>query len=525
MKSIDPSLLHVIMLTIKIDSTDIPNEVLQMKRNSVLIIGAGGAGLTAAIEAAAAGADVTVVSKTSAGLASCTAYSAGMFTLPVCGISPEEHFSRTMETGKGLNDPVLVKILSEKSEESLRRLSDLGVGIKFTKGTASTRETAVCELMGGGGFVNQLVDIARRKGVRFIEWTVATSLEVTDGKVSGASFTDWRTGKSFSLKADAVIIATGGGGRIYRRSDNPARMTGDGYSLALRAGLDLIDMEFVQFYPIGWNEPGLPEWMADTGLVDHVRITDENGDEFLKRAIYEWGYKSGAEANLFARDRCSVLMAQKERSGRVLAHLEDADPGKWEDKGFRYSLTVDRRFFDGFRRPVRVSPIQHYMSGGIRIDEGCRTGISGFYACGEATGGVDGANRVGGNALSNIVTFGIIAGRNASMAEVWDTVLSREPERNMPVVSCEKGERPSELRSELQKASWELLGPIRNENGIRLAQEKIRDISERKMRIESPAEMLLALEMKGLIDTASAVADAALRRKSSLGTHFREDSR
>ena len=86
-------------------------------------------------------------------------------------------------------------------------------------------------------------------------------------------------------------------------------------------------MEFVQFYPIGWNEPGLPEWMADTGLVDHVRITDENGDEFLKRAIYEWGYKSGAEANLFARDRCSVLMAQKERSGRVLAHLEDADPG------------------------------------------------------------------------------------------------------------------------------------------------------------------------------------------------------
>ncbi len=493
-----------------------------MKQNSVLIIGVGGAELTAAIEAAAAGADVVVVTKTSAGLATCTAYSAGIFTLPVCGISPEEHFRRTMDVGKGVNDPSLVKILSEKSEESLRRLSDLGVNIRFTKGTASTRGTASNELMGGGGFIGQLVDIAKRQGVKFVEWTVATSLEVTGGKVTGVSAADWRTGKSFSLKADAVIIATGGGGRIYRRSDNPARMTGDGYSLAKRAGLDLIDMEFVQFYPIGWNETGLPEWMADTGLVDHVRITDENGDEFFKRAISEWGYKSGAEANLFARDRCSVLMAQKERSGQVLAHLEDVDPEKWGEKGLRYALTLDHRFFDGFRRPVRVSPIQHYMSGGIRIDGGCRTGISGLYACGEATGGVDGANMIDGNALSNIVTFGIISGRNASRSEAWDTDLGNEPEKYLPVVSAETGEEPSKLRSELQKASWGLLGPIRSEKSIRLAQEKIRDISERQMRIESPTEMLLALEMRGLIDTVAAVAEGALQRKASLGTHYIE---
>lgn len=496
-----------------------------MKQNSVLIIGAGGAGLTAAIEASLAGADVAVLTKTSAGLATCTAYSAGIFTLPVCGISPEEHFRRTMDVGKGINDPSLVKILSEKSEESLRRLSDLGVDIRFSKGTASTRVTAVNELMGGGGFAGQLVEIAKRSGVRFIEWTVATSLEMTDGKISGISAVDWRTGKSFSLEADAVIIATGGGGQIYRRSDNPARMTGDGYSLAKRAGLDLIDMEFVQFYPIGWNEPGLPEWMADTGLVDYVRITDEDGDEFFKRAITGWGYKSGAEANLFARDRCSVLMAQKERTGRVLAHLEDISPAKWEDKGLRYSLTIDHRFFDEFRRPVRVSPIQHYMSGGIRIDGGCRTGISGLYACGEATGGVDGANRIGGNALSNIVTFGIIAGKNAARGEPWETRPDREPEAYHPVVGSESGEVPSKLRAELRNAAWEHIGSLRSEKSIRIAQEKIREISESEMRIESRAEMLLALEMRGLIDTASAVADAAMKRKASLGTHFREDSR
>ncbi len=494
-----------------------------MGQNNVLIIGAGGAGLTASIEASLNGAKVTVLSKTSAGLATCTAYSAGIFTLPVCGVSPEEHFRKTMEAGKGINDPELVKILSEKSEESMRRLSGLGVTVRFAKGTASTRDTATNELMGGGGFVDQLVYIAKKHGVRFVEWTVATSLDVKDERVAGVKAADWRTGKSFYFKADAVIIATGGGGRIYRRSDNPARMTGDGYSLAKRAGLELIDMEFVQFYPIGWNEPGLPEWMADTGLVDHVRITDENGDEFFKRAITEWGYKSGAEANLFARDRCSLLMAQKERSGRILAHLEDASSKQWQDQGFRYSLTIDQKFFDHFRYPVRVSPIQHYMSGGIKIDNGCRTGISGLYACGEAAGGVDGANRIGGNALSNIVTFGIIAGRNAALAEVWDTDLSHEPERYPPAVSADGGEEPSKLRSELQKTAWEFLGPLRSEKGICIAQEKIRDISKRKVIIESPTEMLSALEMRGLLDTASAVADAALKRKSSLGTHFRQD--
>ncbi len=493
-----------------------------MRQKRVVIIGAGGAGLTAAIEASLAGADVVVLTKTSAGLGTCTAYSAGIFTLPVFGVSPEDHFRRTMDVGKGVNDPSLVKILSEKSEESLRRLSDLGVEIRFTKGTASTRDTALNELMGGGGFVAQLVGIARRNGVRFIEWTVVTSLDITGRRISGVSAADWRTGKSFSLEADAVIIATGGGGQIFSRSDNPARMTGDGYSLAKRAGLDLIDMEFVQFYPIGWNEPGLPEWMADTGLVDHIRITDEAGDEFFKRAITEWGYKSGAEANLFARDRCSVLMAQKERTGRVLAHLEDVSPSKWADRGLRYSLTIDQRFFDGFKRPVRVSPIEHYMSGGIKIDCGCRTGISGLYACGEATGGVDGANRIGGNALSNIVTFGIIAGRNAAGGESWETRPDHGPEAYEPLVNSGGGEPPSKLRAELRNAAWEHLGPIRTEKSIGLAQEKISVISEMEMRIESPTEMLLALEMRGLTDTAAAVADAAHRRKASLGTHYIE---
>ena len=216
-------------------------------------------------------------------------------------------------------------------------------------------------------------------------------------------------------------------------------------------------------------------------------------------------------------------MAKKEEKGPVFAHLEDVSYEKWEDRGLRYSLTIDHRFFDHFRRPVRVSPIQHYMSGGIKIDTGCRTGISGLYACGEATGGVDGANRIGGNAFSNIVTFGIIAGRHAAGDDVWETKFHHEPECCPPVANSEKGTAPSILRSELQKTAWDLLGPVRSEKNIIRAQSKIHDIADRKLMISRPTEMLLALEMRGLTDTASAVADAALKRKGSLGTHFREN--
>lgn len=495
-----------------------------MSKRKVVIVGAGGAGLTAAIEASLAGADVSVITKTSAGLGTCTAYSAGIFTLPVCGMTKEEHFRRTMEVGKGINDPSLVKVLSERSEISLKRLSELGVEIKFSRGTASSRSTAPNELMGGGGFTLQLLEIARKYNVRFIEWSVVTALDLAEEKISGVSAVEWRTGSSFSLKADSVIIASGGGGQTYRRSDNPARMTGDGYSMAKIAGLQLIDMEFVQFYPIGWAEPGLPVWMADTGLVDYMRITDEDGDEFFKRAIKEWGYKNGAEANLFARDRCSVLMAQKERMGPIFAHLEDVSDEKWKDSELQYSLTIDRRFLERFRRPVRVSPIQHYMSGGIKIDAECRTELSGLFACGEVAGGVDGANRIGGNALSNIVTFGMIAGRNSTNNLRWETKLNHQPECCPPVQNSEKGTEPSNLRAELQKTVWDLLGPVRSEKSIKDAQEKIHEIKEKKFLIKSPYEMLLALEMRGLTNTAVAVADAALQRKVSLGTHFREDS-
>lgn len=490
----------------------------------IVVIGSGGAGLVAAIVARKAGAEVLLLSKTTCrGSATCTAYSAGLFSLACCGLSPEDHYSKTMETGRYLNDRSLVRIMTEEAEKTLRILADWGVHIKMTKGTASVRETAPNSIMGGAGFLEELAGIAWKEGVKTMDWTVATSLQIKKDRVTGVTVQNWRTGKSKSIPAGAVILATGGSGRIYSHTDNPDRITGDGYALALKAGADFRDMEFVQFYPLGWDEPGFPQWMADLGLVDHMRITDAEGEEFLKEALHDWGYKSGREGNYYARDRSARLVAEKSRAGGVFAHFEDLDERKWQDPDFLYSLVLDTRYFKGVRRPLRMAPVEHYFCGGVVIDGCARTKVDGLYACGEVTGGVDGANRVGGNALANIVVFGYRAGRAAAgeLLDVPDTeVFSKDGD--FPPLS-DNGERPRILRRELQEKAWAAIGPIRRGREMEEFLQYLADFRKREIHIETPADRLLALEMEGLVTTAEEVAKAALKRKESLGTHWRAD--
>jgi succinate dehydrogenase/fumarate reductase flavoprotein subunit len=492
----------------------------------IVVIGAGGAGLVAAIAARKAGAEVLLLSKTTCrGSATCTAYSAGIFSLACCGLSPEDHYAKTMETGRYLNDGALVKILTEEAEKTLRILADWGVHIKMTKGTASVRKTAPNPIMGGAGFLEELALTAGKEGVKTMDWTVATSLQLEKGRVTGVNVQNWRTGKSESIGAGAVILATGGGGRIYSHTDNPDRITGDGYALALKAGAHFRDMEFVQFYPLGWDEPGFPQWMADLGLVDHMRITDSKGEEFLKKALHDWGYKSGREGNYYARDRSARIVAEKARAGGVFAHFEDLRKGKWQDPDFLYSLVLDTRYFKDVRHPMRMAPVEHYFCGGIEIDGCGRTKVDGLYACGEVSGGVDGANRVGGNALANIVVFGYKAGRAAAgeSLDVPDTDVFYEA-AEIPCVA-DNGERPRILRRELQENAWAAIGPIRRGREMEEFLQYLADFRNRKIRIETPADRLLALEMEGLVTTAEEVAKAALKRKESLGTHWREDGK
>ncbi len=489
----------------------------------VVVIGSGGAGLVAAITAKRAGAEVLLISKTDRCRGTCTAYSAGIFSLACCGLSPEEHYKKTMETGHYLNDPVLVKILTEEAESTFQTLIQWGVRIKMEKGSASVRATAPNGLMGGAGFTGELAAIAESEGVRFLDWTVVTSLRLERGRVAGVETENWRTGKRACISSGAVILATGGGGQIYNHTDNPGRITGDGYALASDIGAAFRDMEFVQFYPLGWAEPGFPQWMADVELVDYVRITDAKGREFLKEAMDDWGYKSGSEVSLYARDKCARLVAEKSAGGGVFAHLEDLSDDQLKDPKVQYCLTLNAEFFRNVRRPLRMAPLEHYFCGGVVIDGFGRTSVDGLYACGEVTGGVDGANRVGGNALTNIVVFGYRAGKAAAEeCEKGPISLDAGELDGLHTVS-EKGESPGVLRKELQEKAWDALGPVRRGRKIEEFLKYLDEFVDKKIRLETPMDRLLALEMKGLHTTAKAVAEAALKRKENLGTHWRID--
>lgn len=499
-----------------------------MKERNIIVIGAGGAGLTAALAAREKGAEVLLLSKTGAGDANCTALSGGGFSLAAGKVTPDDHFRRVRETGRFVNDEELVRILADRGEESLLRLKSLGITITINSaGYASVRESAPTEMAGGAGFTRELAEKALEAGVTVLGNSVATRLLLEDGGVGGVEWVDWKTGKGYRKKASSVVLASGGGGRIYPRTDNPARMTGDGYFLALKAGLDLVDMEYVQFYPLGWDQKGYPLWMVGLDVIDFIPLTDEHGKEYVLDALRSWGIENGRKGNFFGRDKTAILVAQhKQQGGKTLLHLENLREEDLHDPYIMMSLMIDLPP-EKRAAPVELSPIQHYFSGGIPIDGEGRTALPGLFACGEVTGGVDGASRMGGNALTNIVTFGFRAGSAAAeepfSGRGGSEVLSFDPV--FPNFSPERGEVPEEVRRALGEAVEKGLGPCRSGEGIARCLEKITGMEERRrtLKVSTSMDLLHALEMEGLFATAKSVASAALLREESRGVQFRED--
>ena len=494
-----------------------------------VVIGGGGAGLTAAIAARKAGAGVLLLSKTKVGTSCCTSYSGGGFSLPAGKNGGTEAFRKaTRNVGREMNHSGMLETFVAGCEAGLREIQSWGVTLRFTDdGHAWSSETAPNPVMGGGGMVSQLAAIARAEGVQFLEDAMAVSIRTRNGAVSGVEAIEWRTGKTHALPASSVILATGGGGRIYERTDNPARMTGDGYALALDLGLSLIDMEFVQFYPLGLDEPDLPVWMIGLPIVDIVRLTDGSGREFMKEAFASWGIKNGWEANFLARDRSARLVQSVWDSGDAATlHFEDLSGEVLRSKKLQELLIVaPEGITHGKGRPVRVRPIQHYFCGGVTVDGNAETSVPGLFACGEVTGGVDGASRIGGNALTNLVTFGLLAGRGAAthcgaagafVPEAAERLLKDFPDGTVS---------PESIRKEIASVVESSLGPVRNGAGCREAAERLEILSGdiRRVTRRPGMELLHALELSGLSTTATAVARAASLREESRGTHCRTE--
>lgn len=497
----------------------------------VLVIGSGGAGLISALSAIKEGSTVAVLSKTPVGTASSTAYSSGFFTLPYQDLSFQRYFDNTISVGRGINRKDLVETLGKEACLSLKELQSWGVTVRFLKdGHATVRDSSPIPIVSGGGFISELKTLASNKGVRFIENICVTDILVSNKRVYGVEYCDWMKGTYGRIFCNSLILATGGAGQIFKRTDNPSRITGDGYALALKGGLSLVDMEFIQFYPVGFDEPRFPCWMIRLPIIDIARITDEKGEEFLKAKMQEWSIDSGQDISLYARDRTARLIQEKIAQGHeILLHLEDIEKEKWEEWDLRKITSCFPRGLNPWNYgPVHVSPLEHYFSGGIMIDKGAATSIEGLYACGEVTGGVDGASRVGGNALSNMVSFAMKAGKGAaSLAYGVSPKPYRllEEKKAKKISLSDRGIEPCMIREKIKALDQECLGPLRNEKGIRKVISELEDIYRDipDLKVEKPQDLLGALEIEGLLLSSLVVAYSACSRKESRGVHYRID--
>jgi len=492
----------------------------------VLVLGSGAAGLRAAISAREAGLDVLVLSKAGPGKSTCTWLSVGaMGGADSSGTAG--HLTRTLQAGRGINQPVLPEILCEEAPARLSELISWGIqaevrhGFLFAKGHPPAL---------GGEIVNCLIRKNRELGTRFMGDLTATGLVIENG-VAGLMGFSRQSGELIAFSSGAVVLATGGAAALYLRHDNPRRMLGDGWILAIEAGALLQDMEFVQFYPVCLAEPGYAPLVIPPMLADNGRLVNESGEDILRK----YGIDERPAAAK-ARDRLSQAFFQEiyRNSQGIFLDIRDVTDEQWHSDPFSASLRPifgDRH--GGGSRPLCVAPAAHHTMGGVRIDGRGATSVPGLFAAGEVTGGLHGANRMGGNALSETVVFGARAGNSAadwakrSGAEERRSVLKRLDERFRAFDG--PGGDETGLLDRIRKIMWEEGGIVRNEAGLSRALGNMRDITgsfsfsgQGNKKTLNTAQMS-AIELRSAARAACLILEAAIVRVESRGSHCRED--
>ena len=550
--------------------------------HDVLVIGAGGAGLRAAIEASGAGVRVGLVCKSLLGKAH-TVMAEGGIAAALANVDERDnwkvHFADTMRGGQYVNQWRMAELHAHEAPDRVRELEAWGAVFDRTK------DGRILQRHFGGHKYPRLAHVGDRTGLEMIrtlqdhgvhqgidvymEHTVLSLLKDGD-RVVGAFGYERERGRFKIFRAKAVVLATGGIGRAYKITSNSWEYTGDGHALAYNAGADLIDMEFVQFHPTGMVWP--PSVMGIL-VTEGVRgeggiLTNKEGRRFMFDAIPEnyraqtadneeegWRYCQGGKdarrpPELLTRDHVSRCIVREIKEGRGSPHggvfldiswikqkLPNAAEHIKRKLPSMYHQFKQLADIDITEQPMEVGPTTHYIMGGVHVDADTQMSrVAGLFAAGECAAGINGANRLGGNSLSDLLVFGKRAGEFAAkfakenlLGKIDDGRIESVAREALAPFERRDGENPYQVQKDLQDTMQNLVGIVRNESEMREALGKIDDFKNRAENAavsgnrEYNPGWHTALDLENLLTVSEGITRAALERKESRGAQFRDD--
>ena len=549
----------------------------------VLIIGAGGAGLRAAIEAASSGVSVGLVCKSLLGKAHTVMAEGGMAA--AMGNNDDRdnwkvHFADTMRGGQYVNNWRMAELHAKEAPDRVRELE--GWGAVFDR----TPDGRINQRNFGGHRYPRLAHVGDRTGLELIrtlqDHAVYTGMTVhmehtvidlilDNGRAAGALAYDRERGRFHLFGAKAIVLATGGIGRAYKITSNSWEGTGDGHALAYRAGAELIDMEFVQFHPTGMVWPPSVRGILVTegvrgegGVLRNSEgrrfMFDDIPDNYKPQTASDpeegWRYTQGDKSarrppELLTRDHVARCINREVKAGRGSPHggvyldiawIKEKLPSAAEHIKRKlpsmYHQFKELADLDITKEPMEIGPTTHYIMGGIRVDADTQMStIPGLFAAGECASGINGANRLGGNSLSDLIVFGKRAGEYAAtwakehpVPRIDETLAESLMRASLaPFERGDAGENPYRVQAELQETMQALVGIVRTETEMREALMRIAGFKERAAcagvsgHREYHAGWHTALDLRNLLTVSEAIARSALERKESRGGHFRED--
>ncbi len=548
----------------------------------VLVIGAGGAGLRAAIESSAQGCKTALVCKSLLGKAH-TVMAEGGIAAALANVDAEDdwrvHFHDTMSGGKMLNNWRMAELHAKEAPERVYELERWGAVFDRTP------DGRILQRAFGGHRHKRLSHVGDRTGLEMIrtlqdkgihqgidvymECTITRLLTDRSGRVVGA-FGYWReSGRYVVFKSKSAILATGGIGKSYQVTSNSWEYTGDGHAMAYEAGASLIDMEFVQFHPTGMVWPPGVRGLLVTEAVrgEGGLLRNAKGERFMFKYLPESTKKDFADTEQEAKAWVDAVLSGRKPDVRRPPELSTRDNvarsiytevkegrgsphgGVFLDISYQPAERVKQKLpsmyhqfleladVDITKEPMEVGPTAHYIMGGVRVDpDSCASTVAGLFAAGEVTGGMHGSNRLGGNSLSDLLVFGRRAGMGAAdhAKRASAPIVSAEDveraaaEASVPFERA-KGENPYDIQRDLQETMSSMVGIFRTETDLQEGVRRIDRLKERASRVSVEGSRLynpgwhLALDLRNLLLVSEAIAKAALARRESRGGHSRLD--